>query len=436
MDWARMFLDAEYTLSTGITLRWHRDQFSAWDGSKYRHVPDTELTGVLLQWLDERGAVATPRLASDVVKCLASEIRVPVDVEPPALLGARGASYPDWLALGNGVIDLGEVAHGTMPTLKPSTPRHFSTIALPYDYDPTAECPVWFETLNGIFDGDVERVDLLAEWFGYCLTHDTRHHKIMLIEGAPRTGKSTLLRTMQSVIGPENCVSPRLTALSELFGLWNLVGKKAAICPDAHLGHGDKALATLELLKLISGEDSVEVHRKHLPSITMRLRIRFALACNELPKFGDYASALEARILVLPCRTSFVGREDKMLENKLLAERPGILRWSLEGLARLRERGGFTQPSVSTSVQRDFARLVNPVRAFLDDACDVRPDAECSRDKLWAAWKDWCEANGHRHGSRDVFGSRLRTLVRGLATRQPRMPDGTRPRFYQGITLK
>ena len=73
-----------------------------------------------------------------------------------------------------------------------------------------------------------------------------------------------------------------------MFGLWGLLGKTVAICPDAHLGRGDQAINVLEILKSISGEDTVEVHRKNLPSISARLGVRFTLALNELPKFGDY----------------------------------------------------------------------------------------------------------------------------------------------------
>lgn len=435
MDWARMYVDSEQRAKGGATIRWHRDQFFSWNGRRYRQIPDGDMLGVLLQWLDERGTKATPKLASNVLKCLASEVRVPADVDPPAFLGRHAVSHPDWLTMKNGNIDLDKVVSGSPIELKPNTPRWFSTVALPYSYDANAECPTWFATLDRILDGDVALVDLLAEWFGYTLTTDTRLHAILLIEGPPRSGKGTILRTMRAVIGEDNCVSPRLAALAELFGLWGLVGKRLAICPDAHLGRGDKALAVLEILKLVSGEDAIEVHRKHLPSITMRLRIRFALAVNELPKFGDYAGALATRMLILPCRNSFAGNEDRELEAKLAGEVSGILRWAFDGLVRLRRQGEFTRPAASEEALKDFARLVSPLQAFLEEKCEVRPDAEVVRDDLWVAWCDWCEATGHLKGGREVFGSRLRATIPNLRTTQPRV-DRKRVRTYEGIRLQ
>jgi len=434
MDWARMYLDECQRIGQGVTLRWHRDVFYGWSGRQYKRLPDSDLRGVLLQYLDGRGMAVTPRLAGDVLQCLASEVRVASDIEVPAYLSERGTTHPNWLALENGILDLDAAIRGEAVTLKRHSPRWFSPIALPYPYKADAECSVWFQTLDQFFDGDTERVDLLSEWFGYCLTEDTRFHAILLIEGPRRAGKGVTLRTLRSIVGEDNTVSPRLAGLSELFGLQGLIGKRLAITPDAHLGKGDRALATLETLKMISGEDAVEVHRKHLPSITTRLRTRFALGVNELPKFGDYSGALASRVIVLPYRLSFEGREDRDLETKLNNERPGILRWSLEGLARLHRQGGFTKPKASGEVEADFKRLVSPVRAFIEDRCEIRADSECGRDVLWDAWGQWCDENGHLRGSREVLGSRLRALIPML--KSGRLREGeSRVRTYRGIRL-
>ncbi len=436
LDWARMFVGEQHTNAMGVTLRWHRDEYFAWTGSHYRVVPDSDLQGAILQWLDDHGTGATPRLASDVLKCAASEVRVPFDVEPPVHIGEHGNTRRNWVAMRNGLLDLNDVLQGKAVTLTAHSPRWFSSFSLPYDFMPDAKCPVWFETLDAIFDGDEERVDLLGEWFGYCLTDDTALHALLLIEGPPRSGKGTILRTLAATIGEANCVSPRLSGLAERFGLAELQGKRLALCPDAHLGHGDKALATLELLKLISGEDAIAVERKFLPSVTVRLRTRFALAVNELPKFGDSAGALGTRVHILPCRNSFLGREDRALESKLTAELPGIFRWAVEGLVRLRGQGEFTRPTISREIEADFSRLVSPLKAFVDDRCEVRPGVEVERDHLWAAWKEWCEQNGHLAGSRELLGSRLRAMIPGLDAGQHRQSDGSRPWFHVGIGLK
>ncbi|MEE9296083.1 MAG: phage/plasmid primase, P4 family [Phycisphaerae bacterium] len=433
MDWARMYIDEHHTGRDGFTLRWWRDEFHVWDGKKYRVVPSAELVATLLQYLDDRGGKAKPSYARDVLACIGSVVLVPFDIDQPAYLGRRNVATTNLIAMGNGLLDLDAALSGTTK-LQPHTPKWFSPFALPYDFIPDAECPVWFETLDQVFDGDGERVDLLAEWFGYSLTDDTRYHAILLAEGRPRSGKGTILRTLHRVIGDDNCVAPRLSTLGDRFGLWPMIGKRVAIIPDAHLGHGDRALSVLEVLKGISGEDSICIDRKMLPPVTVRLKVRFALAVNELPKFGDNANALESRVLILPFRQSFVGREDRNLDDKIAVESPGIFRWALEGLHRLRERQRFTKPTIAAEVEADFARLVSPIRAFVEDRCIVDPALSVGRKELWAAWSLWCDESGHLRGGRELFGTRLRTVVPGIGTSHPRI-DGVRRWHHTGISL-
>ncbi len=432
MEWARMFIDEYHAAPDGPTLRWYRDEFQKWDGKKYRIVPASEMVATVLLFLDARGGCARPSIARDVLACMGAELRVPFDIQQPAYLGRSPA--PNLIAMSNGLLNLDQALAGPAK-LKPHTPRWFSPFALPYAYDPIAECPTWFQTLDQLFDGDEQCIELLSQWFGYCLTNDTRHHAIMLLEGPPRSGKGTVLRALERVAGADNCVSPRLSALGERFGLWSLIGKRVAICPDAHLGHGDKALGVLEVLKSVSGEDSIDIDRKNLPPVTTRLQTRIVLAVNELPRFGDNANALESRMLILPFRQSFVGREDRQLDEKLERESPGIFRWALEGLAQLRAHGKFTQPAASAEILAEFSTLTSPTRAFVEDCCTVDPALAVGRNALWLVWCQWCHESGHREGSRNLFGTRLRSLIPSVRRRQKRGTGGERLNEYLGIGL-
>lgn len=434
---ARAFLEDLFVGPTGVELKWHRDELYRWDGRAYSRVTKSELTARVLLWLDGKVKRASPRLANDVTGCLQAETIVPFKIEPPVMIVDDGYASRDLLSMRNGMIDLNDALGDEPARIVPHTAKWFSTLSLPYNYQPDADCPTFFSTLDEIFDGDAECIDVLGEWFGYCLTQDTSYHAILLLEGPPRSGKGTILRAMQHVIGEENCASPRLMSLGEQFGLAGLVGKRLAICPDAHLGHGDKAIAVLETLKAISGEDAMDVNRKFLPSAQVRLRVKFALAVNELPKFGDGANALASRVLILPMRNSFVGREDRDLEGKLQREASGIFMFALEGLRRLRENRRFTVPEKSAAILKDFARLTSPIHAFIEDVCEVGNDDEYKvrRDELWDRWKAWCGQNGNREGSLDRFGTQLRSLVPHLGDSRPR-EEGLRVRYYTGLRIK
>lgn len=438
IGWAKLFVAEHFTSATGCELFWHCDEYYRWTGTHYIPVSERELGAVVLSWLDKKRVDAKPRDAVDVVKGLASLCRLPFSIEAPCLERETGdyVQKTNWLPLENGVLDLDEVVLGRKhPSLIEHTPKFFSPFSLPYRHDANATCPNWFQTLNEIYGGDEELIDLVGEYFGYCLTWDTSLQKFVMFEGPPRSGKGTILRTLAAVVGEENCASPRLTSLVETFGLWSLLGKRVAICPDAHLGHGDKTMAILEIIKLITGEDAIDVQRKFLPTLRTRLRVRFALGVNELPRFGDDAGALRSRALIVPHRVSFEGNEKTTLEKMLWQERPGILVWALDGLMRLGANERFTQPRASEDVRRDYQRLVSPIAGFLEDCCLIGSELEVAKDVIYAKYTAWCEDNGRRPCAKETFGAKLRARLPKLADRRPRVA-GERVRFYVGIGLR
>ena len=72
----------------------------------------------------------------------------------------------------------------------------------------------WYEFLHQLFDGDLESLDLLQEWFGYCLTGDTSQQKMLLIVGPKRSGKGTLARVLAKLIGAGNVCGPTTSSLA------------------------------------------------------------------------------------------------------------------------------------------------------------------------------------------------------------------------------
>ena len=57
--------------------------------------------------------------------------------------------------------------------LIPHSPNWCSTVCLPFAYEPSAVCPAWEKFLSEVFEGDQDRVALIQEFCGYCLSSDT-----------------------------------------------------------------------------------------------------------------------------------------------------------------------------------------------------------------------------------------------------------------------
>jgi putative DNA primase/helicase len=311
----------------------------------------------------------------------------------------------------------------------------FTTNALDFDYDSNAPTPVrWLSFLQGLWPEDPPSIDLLQEWFGYCLTLDTRQQKMLLIVGPRRSGKGTIGRVLTQLAGQANVCGPTTTSLAGPFGLQPLIGKSLAIVSDARF-HGESILTVLERLLCISGEDTLTIDRKHMPSVTMTLPTRFVFFTNELHRLTDASAALAGRFLTLRLTRSFYGCEDMQLTEKLLTERPGILLWAIQGWLRLRDRGHFVQPESVREAVRELEDLASPVGAFVRECCVVAPGQCIEAGRLYEAWKQFCIELGRDHpGTAQTFGRDLRAAVPGITTRQAR-EYGSRIRLIEGIAL-
>src|SRR5262249_54382452 len=148
------------------------------------------------------------------------------------------------------------IIDGKRARLQP-TPRFFSPNVLEYDFNPSAPAPgEWLRFLGRLWPDDPQSVETLAEWFGYCLTADTRQQKILFVVGPKRSGKGTIARVLRSLVGEDNVAGPTLSSLSGNFGLMPLLGKPVAIISDARLSGRTDTAAVVEQLLAISGEDA------------------------------------------------------------------------------------------------------------------------------------------------------------------------------------
>jgi putative DNA primase/helicase len=320
--------------------------------------------------------------------------------------------------------------------LLPHTPLFFAHNAIEFAYEADASACQWLDFLCQLWPNDPESIDTLQEVFGLCLTADTRHQKAFLLIGPKRSGKGTIARILVALVGRCNAVSPTLASLGERFGLAPLIGKLLAVISDARLGAKADQHAIAESMLRISGEDDVTADRKNRDAWTGRMRVRFLVISNELPRLADASGALASRFIILRLVESFYGREDQGLTAKLETELPGILNWAIGGLQRLRARGYFMQPPSAAEAVRELEDLGSPIGAFIRERCELAPGrcVECGR--LFEAWSEWCKTHGRDHpGTVQTFARDLRAAMPALKTVNLRTGDD-RTRFYQGVGLQ
>jgi putative DNA primase/helicase len=388
----------------------------------------------------------TRTLVSNVGLALQSMAILPGNTDPPFWIGDE-QPFPanEVLPMRNALVHLPGVVTGDM--IDPGkfviapTPRFFSTYALDFDFDPDAGPPVeLFKFLTSIWPDDMGSIEALQEWFGYCLTPDTRQQKIGTFIGPKRSGRGTIARLLKALVGPENVTGPRLSALATNFGLEPLIGKPLAIIGDARLsGRSDKG-AIVECMLAISGEDTITIDRKNKSAWTGKLPTRLMLLSNEIPKLPDESGALPSRQLVWKFKESFYGREDLALDSRLSVELPSILLWAIEGWQRLRARGYFLQPKSGEDLVSLMADIASPVGAFVRERVEIGAGFQIIVGDLFAEWCRRCESKKRQTGEEGTFGRNLRTVLPFVETKQRRgdrsQGEKSHVRYFEGIKFR
>lgn len=450
---AEAFLAQYYTIDGVQSLYYLNGNFYAWHNNAYRLHSETRLRAEVLDFLDaasievnqKGGIVLKPYPArkpnvDNVVDALKGVALLDSDKSIPCWLGGDPAPVID-----PSMIVFGKTRNLDLATMQAieSSPKWFNYSAIDIDYVESNDgsiplCPTWDNFMFQLFGEDEESKRTLMMFIGLLLTPITKFQKALFIIGPKRSGKGTIARIIQKLVGERNFCGPATDGLAGHFGAQQLIGKTVAIVSDARITGQNQSTLTERILT-ITGEDTVTIDVKHRDPVTMRLSTRFVFLSNELPRLTDSAGALAGRFVVLKLTKSFYGQEDIELENKLIAELPGILVQAVAALQDLFKRGHFIQPESARDEVEQLKKLTSPIANFVGERCEVgEAAAGCwtSSDVLYAAWRQWCDEEGLQNvGSKSTFIRNLTAAVPGLVQkRSSELPN--RPRGYLGITLK
>jgi putative DNA primase/helicase len=107
----------------------------------------------------------------------------------------------------------------------------------------------------------------------------------------------------------------------------------------------------------------------------------------------------------------------------------------LEGLTQLRKRGRFVQPSSATQAIEELEAMTSPIKAFILEKCETRPETSIPIMTLFNAWREWCHISGYSQtGNVQSFGKNLRAAFPGIEISRGQKAE-KRSRYYKGITI-
>lgn len=431
---AKRLLDS-FTKDGVSKLRYWLSTFQLWSKGRYEEVSKDEVNATICQHLNDGFFKIGKSEISDTLEQVKGQSILRNRTQPPCWLDGNGWEPSEIVATKNALVHLPSLADGKESYSMPATPRFFTQAAVDYDFRrERCQCPAWLEFLHSLWGDDSQSIELLQDWFGYCLTPDTKHQKILMLLGPQRSGKGTIVRVLRGVVGEANVAGPTFSSIAQNFGLSSLLGKSLAVISDARLSsRADQAVITERLLS-ISGEDALDIDKKFAHPITTKLQTRMMIVSNEIPRLTETSGALAGRMLLLRLTRSFFGEEDRSLTPRLMAEREGILWWAIDGWLRLRDRGYFIEPDSSVAMRNQLRELASPVGNFVDDTCKTGTTYQVECQELYKAWCQWCEESGRDATNIQTFGRDLAAHCANVEVKQLRL-GASRVRYYVGIKL-
>jgi len=224
------------------------------------------------------------------------------------------------LNLKNGILDINKIE------LLEHSPKYYFTTQLNVSYKEEAKCPLWTKTLDEILSK--EKVEVLQEFFGLCLTSETKYEKALFCIGGGANGKSVVLSVLEKIIGVENFSAVSLEKFSNSFYLAQLFGKLVNISIETHA----KSEIYDSAFKAIVSGDSITADHKYSKPIKFNPICKLIFSTNNMPRVNDKTPAFFRRLILLRFLRKFEEHEqNENLKYELWEELDGILLWALVG---------------------------------------------------------------------------------------------------------
>ena len=316
--------------------------------------------------------------------------------------GIAWDSYPNLLAVDNGVIDL------QTGSFKSGARTDYISTGLSIPYIPHSPCPRWERFITEICCGDTELSSFIQRAIGYTLSGYVREHVFFLLYGSGGNGKSVLVnalghllagfsRTIRFTAFEENGTTDAKRDLAELPGV------RATFASE---GAELKGLDTA-MIKQITGGEPITTSKKYGHPFTYKPQFKLWLTTNHLPRIDDDSYGFWRRVILIPFNAKFEGAaRENDLEDKLIKELPGILAWAVEGAKAWFKSGLSTPDSLLLQIQ-SYRQAEDEIENFILDCCQLSPHLKEKASQLYSAYVTWKIAKHERPLSSTLFGRRL-----------------------------
>ena len=161
-------------------------------------------------------------------------------------------------------------------------------------------------------------------------------------------------------------------------------------------------------VKQIAGGDSITARANYGDPITFKPEAKLWISTNDMPEIRATDYAIWRRIVPIPFLASFsVSDRDEKLEEKLLAEGPGILNWALAGAKEYAKIGKLGTCRAVTSHKARLRKESDVIGNWLTEDCTESKSATMQSSLAYGRYAAYAKRLGKVPIGMPAFGSRM-----------------------------
>lgn len=337
------------------------------------------------------------------IRCLHIALNAPGFFDKPA----AGVAFRDGFA----VVDGGRlelVAHA---------PEHRAQFAYDFDFVGSSEPAMFLGFLREVFRDDADRDDKMAalqEFFGAAITGcATVYERAALLLGNGSDGKSRLAHIIEHSMPTRSVIALEPAAFADVYQRPLLAGARLNSVPDI-----SEATLSASIKGIISGE-GLTARDPGGRAKSFKPCAAHLFGCNRLPSTNDKSDGFFRRWLILKMTRSFLHDpiRDVSIHFRIIdQDRPAIVRWALEGAARLQAKNDYTLPVSHALTIAEWRGREDAVRVFIDTRC-TSGGGWTPATELYEAFKAWGAPYGKgKDTTATAFGLALKAM--GIADKR------------------
>lgn len=346
--------------------------------------------------------------------------------EPGMAVAATALDRDPWLlGVRNGVVML------RTGVLLANNPQMLITRRCNATYNPDAQCSRWLQFLDEVFGGDLDTIETVQRALGYTLTGSTTEEVLFICHGYGSNGKSVFKNVVATILGDYGRVAPSSMLTARRTGDASPRNDLASIAGSRYVSINELQCGDRldeQVVKMLAGREPISTRFLYQEHFEFTPTFAAWLRTNHKPIITGDDDGIWRRLVLIAFSKQFTGSQcDPNLEEKLLAERDGILAWMIEGALKWQREGLKLSPTIQLDCA-SYRKESDLLGEFLADACALGSDHRCLQDEMYLRYDQWCKCSG-------VKAMTKTSLTKRLAERGYIAARSNGKRYYSGLQV-